>query len=74
MIDHLVYATPDIEATVDELAERLGVRATPGGRHRGLGTWNALLGALGVELAIRPADAPALVAVIEGPAGAVELR
>lgn len=43
MIDHLVYATPDIDATVDELAQRLGVRATPGGRHPGLGTRNALL-------------------------------
>ena len=43
MIDHLVYATPDIDATVEELAQRLGVRATPGGRHPSLGTRNALL-------------------------------
>lgn len=32
------------------------------------------LEALGVELTVRPAPAPALVAVIEGPGGTVELR
>ena len=44
MLDHLVYATPDIDGTVEDLAARLGVLATPGGRHPGLGTRNALLG------------------------------
>lgn len=43
MLDHLVYAAPDLDAAVAELAERFGVRAAPGGRHRGLGTHNALL-------------------------------
>ena len=48
IIDHLVLATPDLGATVERLAGGLGVRATPGGRHPGLGTRNALLGLGGV--------------------------
>ncbi len=43
MIDHLVYWTPDLEASIEELAERLGVRAAEGGRHPGRGTRNALV-------------------------------
>ncbi|MBI5947287.1 MAG: VOC family protein [Chloroflexi bacterium] len=43
MIDHLVYAVPDLEAGISELQARLGVRASPGGSHTGRGTWNALL-------------------------------
>jgi hypothetical protein len=42
-VDHLVYAVPDLAAGVAELERRLGVRATPGGKHMGLGTHNALL-------------------------------
>ena len=41
--DHLVYAVPDLDWGIAELERRLGVRATPGGSHRGLGTRNALL-------------------------------
>ncbi len=48
LIDHLVYAVPDLRAAVDDVEERLGVRAQDGGRHTGLGTHNALL-ALGPE-------------------------
>lgn len=43
MIDHLVYATPDLERTVVEFSERLGVRPVPGGRHLGFGSRNALV-------------------------------
>ena len=42
-IDHLVYATPDLEREVEHLHTLLGVRATPGGRHPGWGTRNALI-------------------------------
>ena len=42
-VDHLVYATPDLNLGIDKLEKLLGVRATPGGQHLGLGTRNALI-------------------------------
>ena len=43
-IDHLVYATTDLQATVAAIEVQFGVAPTPGGAHLGLGTFNALLG------------------------------
>lgn len=47
-VDHLVYAAPDLEAAAGKLEGLLGVRASPGGRHAGQATRNALI-ALGPE-------------------------
>ena len=44
LIDHLVYAAPDLPAAVAEVETRFGVRAQAGGAHIGSGTRNALLG------------------------------
>lgn len=43
VVDHLVYATPDLDATVEEIRTAWGVEPTVGGRHDGLGTRNVLL-------------------------------
>ena len=42
-LDHLVYATPDVAATVEELARALGARPSPGGRFEAFGAMNHLL-------------------------------
>ena len=42
-VDHLVFATPDVEQTIKNLALRLGVSSVAGGRHPQWGTHNALL-------------------------------
>ena len=42
-VDHLVYTTPDLQVGVNTIEQLLGVRATTGGQHPGLGTRNALV-------------------------------
>jgi glyoxalase-like protein len=42
-LDHLVYATPDLGLGIDTVEKLIGVTATPGGQHPGLGTRNALV-------------------------------
>ena len=43
LVDHIIYAAPDLAAAVADLEARLGIRAQVGGKHIGLGTHNALL-------------------------------
>ncbi len=43
MIDHLVYATPDLDATVAEFVQSTGIKPVPGGAHPGFGTRNSLV-------------------------------
>lgn len=43
-VDHLVYATPDLERGIERAEALLGVEAVLGGAHPGWGTRNALIG------------------------------
>jgi hypothetical protein len=43
MLDHLVYAAPDLDHAVSEVERRVGVRPALGGKHAGGLTHNALL-------------------------------
>jgi len=43
VLDHLVYAGPNLAEAVDEFENLTGVRAGPGGPHVGLGTANHLV-------------------------------
>lgn len=43
LIDHIIYAGPDLDAAVAHIEKRFGVRARGGGKHLGQGTHNKLL-------------------------------
>ncbi len=44
LLDHLVYAVPDLDAATREFAATTGVAPAEGGRHPGRGTRNVLVG------------------------------
>lgn len=44
VFDHLVYATPDLQATAADLTAGLGIAPAAGGSHPGMGTRNLLYG------------------------------
>jgi hypothetical protein len=43
LLDHLVFATPDLAGTVADFTRRTGVAPAPGGAHVGFGTRNYLV-------------------------------
>lgn len=74
-IDHLVYASADLQRGADEIESLLGVRPVPGGHHPQYGTHNALMSlGPGVYLEIIARDpqlpAPRRGALVDFPSNA----
>ena len=44
MVDHVIYAAPNVDSASSQFARDYGVMPSPGGRHLGYGTRNALVG------------------------------
>lgn len=42
-IDHVIYATRDLESAAGRIERELGLASLPGGRHEGLGTHNRIV-------------------------------
>ena len=42
-VDHIIYATPELDRGINEIEKLTGVHATPGGVHPGRGTKNAFI-------------------------------
>jgi hypothetical protein len=42
-IDHVIYATADLDAASARVEQELGVTVVPGGRHEGIGTHNRIV-------------------------------
>ncbi len=76
VVDHLLYAGPDLPALTRQLEVLSGLAPTSGGRHEGFGTHNALLGLAGgryLELMALDPSSPtgafaAAIAYLGGPA------
>ena len=42
-VDHVIYATADLDAAAGRIESELGLGSVPGGRHEGLGTHNRIV-------------------------------
>jgi Glyoxalase-like domain len=74
-IDHLVYATPDVQLGIETIERLFGVRATPGGQHPGRGTRNALVSlGRGVYLEIIGPDTEQSAPALSRPFGIDNLK